>query len=149
TREKQISEARPLHREMRSEAANAAMSGCPNRGGLRQRCQRQRDYPQQLYGGERQRVMIALALLTPPELLLADEPTTALDVHVQAQTLSLPRALQRALKMGMLFITHNLPVGQKLSVRAAVETPSSMVPVSCAAPGLPGPPPTCFFKPPT
>lgn len=86
------------------------MIGCLDRVGIRRASQRLRDYPHQLSGGERQRVMIAMALLTRPELLIADEPTTALDVSVQAQILSLLRELQRELNMGLLFITHNLSI---------------------------------------
>ena len=90
---------------MRREAARAEILSCLDRVGIRPR--RAQDFPHQLSGGERQRVMIAMALLTQPKLLIADEPTTALDVTVQAQILQLLRELQRELNMGMLFITHN------------------------------------------
>lgn len=120
TLEKQLYEVLSLHRGMRREAARAEMIGCLDRVGIRQASQRLRDYPHQLSGGERQRVMIAMALLTRPELLIADEPTTALDVSVQAQILSLLRELQRELNMGLLFITHNLSIVKKLADSVAV-----------------------------
>lgn len=109
TLEKQLYEVLSLHRGMSREAARAEMIGCLI-GSVSAASQRLRDYPHQLSGGERQRVMIAMALLTRPELLIADEPTTALDVSVQAQILSLLRELQRELNMGLLFITHNLSI---------------------------------------
>ncbi|SQI22797.1 ABC-transporter ATP-binding protein [Salmonella enterica subsp. arizonae] len=96
------------------------MISCLDRVGIRKASERLRDYPHQLSGGERQRVMIAMALLTRPELLIADEPTTALDVSVQAQILHLLRELQRELNMGLLFITHNLSIVKKLADSVAV-----------------------------
>ena len=118
--EKQLYEVLSLHRGMRREAARGEILNCLDRVGIRQAAKRLTDYPHQLSGGERQRVMIAMALLTRPELLIADEPTTALDVSVQAQILQLLRELQGELNMGMLFITHNLSIVRKLAHRVAV-----------------------------
>lgn len=119
TLEKQLYEVLSLHRGMRKEAARGEILDCLERVGIRQAPRRLADYPHQL-GGERQRVMIAMALLTRPELLIADEPTTALDVSVQAQILQLLRELKRELNMGMLFITHNLSIVRQLADRVAV-----------------------------
>lgn len=113
--EKQLYEVLSLHRGMRREAARAEILSCLDRVGIRQAATRLQDFPHQLSGGERQRVMIAMALLTEPKLLIADEPTTALDVTVQAQILQLLRELQRELNMGMLFITHNLNIVRQLA----------------------------------
>ena len=118
--EKQLYEVLSLHRGMRKEAARGEILTCLDRVGIRNARQRLDDYPHQLSGGERQRVMIAMALLTRPELLIADEPTTALDVSVQAQILQLLRELRQELNMGLLFITHNLSIVRKLADNVAV-----------------------------
>ncbi|MBZ7513971.1 microcin C ABC transporter ATP-binding protein YejF [Klebsiella grimontii] len=120
TLEKQLYEVLSLHRGMRKEAARGEILDCLERVGIRNVPRRLADYPHQLSGGERQRVMIAMALLTRPELLIADEPTTALDVSVQAQILTLLRELKQELNMGLLFITHNLSIVRQLADRVAV-----------------------------
>jgi len=113
--EKQLYEVLSLHRGMRREAARAEILSCLERVGIRNAARRLNDFPHQLSGGERQRVMIAMALLTQPELLIADEPTTALDVTVQAQILILLKELKQELNMGLLFITHNLNIVRQLA----------------------------------
>ncbi|MGU3414150.1 microcin C ABC transporter ATP-binding protein YejF [Enterobacteriaceae bacterium C34A] len=120
TLEKQLYEVLSIHRGMRKEAARAEILSCLDRVGIRNALKRLDNYPHQLSGGERQRVMIAMALLTRPELLIADEPTTALDVSVQAQILQLLRELREELNMGLLFITHNLSIVRKLADNVAV-----------------------------
>ena len=88
--------------------------------GIADGAKRLRQYPHEFSGGMRQRVMIAMALITRPELLIADEPTTALDVTVQAQILELIKAMQRELGMAVIFITHDLAVVSGLCDRVQV-----------------------------
>ncbi|MCX3311830.1 microcin C ABC transporter ATP-binding protein YejF [Pantoea vagans] len=120
TVEKQLYEVLSLHRGLHRPAARGEILSVLDRVGIRQPATRLNDFPHQLSGGERQRVMIAMALLTEPQLLIADEPTTALDVTVQAQILALLRELQRELNMGMLFITHNLNIVRQLADNVSV-----------------------------
>lgn len=108
TIEKQLAEVLMLHRGLRREAARAEIVECLERVGIRQAKSRLQDYPHQLSGGERQRVMIAMAVLTRPKLLIADEPTTALDVTIQAQIIELLLDLQQRENMALLLITHDL-----------------------------------------
>jgi oligopeptide/dipeptide ABC transporter ATP-binding protein len=106
----QIAEAVRLHQAASREAANANAIAMLELVGIPEPRQRARAYPHQLSGGMRQRVMIAMALACKPDLLVADEPTTALDVTIQAQILELLRSLQRELGMALLLITHDLGV---------------------------------------
>lgn len=114
TIEKQLAEVLMLHRGLRRDAARAEIVECLERVGIRQAKSRLQDYPHQLSGGERQRVMIAMAVLTRPKLLIADEPTTALDVTIQAQILTLLKSLQQRHRLAYLFISHDLQVVRSL-----------------------------------
>lgn len=120
TVEKQLIEVLSLHRGLRGAAARQEALASLERVGIHAAQSRLRDFPHQLSGGERQRVMIAMALLTRPRLLIADEPTTALDVTVQAQILSLLNELKQELGMALLFITHNLNIVRRLADNVAV-----------------------------
>ncbi len=111
---KQIAEVLTLHRGMkRREAAEAAVE-LMRAVGIASPETRAQEYPHQMSGGMRQRVMIAMALACRPHILIADEPTTALDVTIQAQILDLIRSLNRELNTGVLFITHDLGVVSEL-----------------------------------
>ncbi len=106
----QVAEAVRLHRKMKRKEALAVAVDMFRRVGIPAPEQRVRAYPHQLSGGMRQRVMIAMALACEPEILIADEPTTALDVTIQAQILDLLRALQKESGLGIMLITHDLGV---------------------------------------
>jgi len=107
---KQLVEAVTAHQDISKEAARARALEMLNRVGIPSAEKRIDDYPHQLSGGMRQRVMIAMALINDPELLIADEPTTALDVTVQAQIIELLRDLQKEFGTAIVIITHDLGV---------------------------------------
>ncbi len=115
TIETQIGEVLLLHRGLTGEAARKRIIELLVQVGIPEPQTRLKSYPHQLSGGQRQRVMIAMALANEPDLLIADEPTTALDVTVQAQILTLLKDLQKRLGMAMLFITHDLGIVRKLA----------------------------------
>ncbi len=115
TIEKQIGEILELHRGMTGAEARRRMLELLSQVGIPDPEMRLPSYPHQLSGGQRQRVMIAMALANEPDLLIADEPTTALDVTVQAQILKLLKDIQTRLGMAMLFITHDLGIVRKVA----------------------------------
>jgi microcin C transport system ATP-binding protein len=120
TIERQIGESLALHQGMTGAKARARTLELLRQVGLRDAEARLGAYPHQLSGGQRQRVMIAMALANGPDVLVADEPTTALDVTIQAQILTLLADVQKAEGMGMLFITHNLGIVRRIADRVAV-----------------------------
>ena len=120
TIEKQIREILMLHQWLTGQAARARIIELLGQVGIPDPAGRLASYPHQLSGGQRQRVMIAMALANEPDLLIADEPTTALDVTVQAQILKLLKDTQTSLGMSMLFITHDLGIVRKLADRVCV-----------------------------
>jgi len=115
TIEQQISEMLLLHRRMNSAAVRARIVELLTQVGIADAASRLHAYPHQLSGGQRQRVMIAMALANEPDLLIADEPTTALDVTVQAQILKLLADIRARLGMSMLFITHDLGIVRRIA----------------------------------
>ena len=125
--ERQIGEILKLHQDIEGPAARAKILELLNQVGIREPEKRLAAYPHELSGGQRQRVMIAMALANRPELLIADEPTTALDVTVQAQILELLKKLKEEHGMSMLFITHDLGIVRKFADRVCVMTKGKIV----------------------
>ena len=117
---RQIGEILMLHKGLRENAAKARTLELLEKVGIREAANRLDAFPHQLSGGQRQRVMIAMALANEPDLLIADEPTTALDVTVQAQILKLLRELQQETGMAKLFITHDLGIVRRIADRVCV-----------------------------
>src|SRR6056297_2154541 len=120
TLEKQLRESLELHQGLSGDAARARIVELLERVGIREAASRLGAYPHQLSGGQRQRVMIAMALANKPDILIADEPTTALDVTIQAQILELLANLKRDEGMGLLFITHDLGIVRRIADRVCV-----------------------------
>ena len=164
TIERQIGESLALHQGLAAPKARARILELLTQVGIRDAEARIGAYPHQLSGGQRQRVMIAMALANGPDVLIADEPTTALDVTIQAQILTLLADIQKAEGMGMLFITHNLGIVRRIADRVAVmqageivETgptraifadPSTPTPGCCSPPSPPAAPTRCRPTPP-
>jgi microcin C transport system ATP-binding protein len=123
----QIAEVLELHEGLGAPAARARAIELLGRTGIPEPAQRVDHYPHQLSGGQRQRAMIAMALACTPELLIADEPTTALDVSIQAQILALLDELQRELGMALLFITHDLGTVKRFCHRVGVMEKGKLV----------------------
>ena len=127
TIEKQIAEVLYLHKNMSADAARTRVIELLNVVGLEQLATRLNAYPHELSGGQRQRVMIAMALANDPDILIADEPTTAVDVTIQAQILKLIKDLQQRFGMAVLLITHDLNIVRKVADRVAVMYHGEMV----------------------
>ncbi|PLX38070.1 MAG: microcin ABC transporter ATP-binding protein [Hyphomicrobiales bacterium] len=127
TVERQIGENLSIHKGLSGQAARDRVLELLDQVHIREPEKRLASYPHQLSGGQRQRVMIAMALANEPDLLIADEPTTALDVTVQAQILALLRELQQSRNMAMLFITHDLGIVRKIADRVCVMTKGEIV----------------------
>ena len=127
TVEKQVNETLILHKGLSREAARARTLELLDLVGIKEPAKRLSAYPHELSGGQRQRVMIAMALANEPELLIADEPTTALDVTIQAQILKLLKELQQRFGMAMLLITHDLSIVRKMADRVCVMTQGEIV----------------------
>jgi len=133
TLEKQVGEVLKVHRGMSDRAARERTLELLKQVGIREAEKRLGAFPHQLSGVQRQRVMIAMALANEPKLLIADEPTTALDVTVQAQILELLARLKREQNLSMLFITHDLGIVRKVADRVCVMTGGRIVETGATA----------------
>lgn len=120
TIDKQLAESLALHQGLSGDALKARILELLEKVGINDAESRLGSYPHQLSGGQRQRVMIAMALANKPDVLIADEPTTALDVTIQAQILELLKELKDSEGMGLLFITHDLGVVRRIADRVCV-----------------------------
>jgi len=120
TIEKQLAESLALHQGLQGAEARARVLSLLEQVGINDAESRMGAYPHQLSGGQRQRVMIAMALANKPDILIADEPTTALDVTIQAQILDLLKDLKDEMGMGLLFITHDLGIVRRIADRVFV-----------------------------
>tara|TARA_E500000331_G_scaffold81903_1_gene77404 strand:+ start:3240 stop:4868 length:1629 start_codon:yes stop_codon:yes gene_type:complete len=125
--EKQIGEILLIHRGLKIADSRERILELLQLVGLQNPEEKMRSFPHELSGGQRQRVMIAMALANEPDLLIADEPTTALDVTIQAQILELLKELQQRLGMAMLLITHDLGVVRRMADRVCVMTHGEVV----------------------
>ncbi|UZD90245.1 ABC transporter ATP-binding protein [Cognatishimia activa] len=120
TLEKQLGESLALHQGIVGDEARERILDLMNKVGIRDAESRLTSYPHQLSGGQRQRIMIAMALANKPDILVADEPTTALDVTIQAQILELLAELKKSEGMGLLFITHDLGIVRRIADKVCV-----------------------------
>src|SRR5512146_2095819 len=127
----QVAEAVTAHGHSKREARQRAIQALEDVG-IPEPDRRARDYPHQLSGGQRQRIMIAMAIVNRPQLLIADEPTTALDVTIQAQILELLADLRHRFGLAMLFISHDLAVVSQVTDRVAVMYAGSIVELASA-----------------
>ena len=125
--EKQIGEILLVHKGIKLNVSRPQILELLNLVGLQKAEEKMRSFPHELSGGQRQRVMIAMALANEPDLLIADEPTTALDVTIQAQILELLSELQQKLGMAMLLITHDLGVVRRMAEKVCVMTEGKIV----------------------
>ncbi|HSS82169.1 MAG TPA: ATP-binding cassette domain-containing protein, partial [Reyranella sp.] len=127
TIERQVNEVLILHKGLARDAARKRTLELLEQVGIPEAATRLDAYPHQLSGGQRQRVMIAMALANEPDLLIADEPTTALDVTIQAQILKLLTRLRTERRMALLLITHDLHIVRKMADRLCVMTEGHIV----------------------